>query len=233
MQKTIYLFRAKCGVMAVFGSATLAIGLWACLPSYAQTIEQVASPTLNSQSPGVKSITPAIPTQTPPRWIDLTLSQQDSLMPLAATWNTLGQSHKRKWIALAQNYPSIAAPEQAKLHSRMAEWAALSPAKREEARLNFSTTKKIAPPERASNWEAYKALSPQERASLASGASAKSKGAATAVKPVVSEKLTTVPITRRSPIQLRELAFSKQSIDRHTLLPLAARPNADSLPTKN
>ena len=216
------------GVMKAVKSKIVVLGLAACAPSFGQTVGLTpASAAITSKS------APAIPDSaggmfvsgaSSPRWIDLTLSQQDSLMPLADTWNTLGQSQKRKWIALAQNYSSLAAPEQAKLHSRMAEWAALSPSKREQARLNFSTTKKIADPDRASKWEAYKALSPHEREKLANRAPSKPKGAATAIKPVPADKFTPIPVTRRTPAQLRELAFSKQSIDRNTLLPL---------PTKN
>jgi hypothetical protein len=213
-------------VMGFIRFTALVLGLSVYLSCYSQ-IAELATPSTTAKSASVVNINaaPANPAASTPRWIDLTLSQQESLMPLVDTWNTLDQSQKRKWIALAQNYPSLAAPEQAKLHSRMEKWAVLNPSKREQARLNFSRTKIIASPERASNWEAYKALSPEERISLANRASAKPKGAANAVKPVISEKLTAVPITRRTPVELREQAFSRQLIDRNTLLPLVPRPS--------
>jgi hypothetical protein len=52
---------------------------------------------------------------------------------------------KSKWLAMAQNYLGLAPAEQAKLQSRMAEWAALNPQERERARLNFAETKKLSP----------------------------------------------------------------------------------------
>jgi hypothetical protein len=136
----------------------------------------------------------------------------------------LSDGHKRKWIALAKNYPSLTPTEQEKLHSRMAEWAALKPLDRELARLNFAETKKLPVPDRASNWEAYKALSPEERQKLAEHAAGKSAGAAAAIKPVPPEKLAVVPVTRRTPEQIRQLEMSKQTVDRKTLLPIAPRP---------
>ena len=162
-----------------------------------------------------------------PRWNELSIAQQESLMPLHDTWNTLDYTRKRKWLALVRSYPSLAPPEQSKLHSRMAEWAALNPTDRELARFNFVETKKLAAPDRASTWEAYKALSPEERQSLAARATAKPTGAATAIKSSSPQKLTPVPVTRHTPVRERDLALSKQSIDPNTLLPLAVSPVID------
>jgi len=237
MQATHFVLCFPYNVMKAIRPTIVVLGLTACAASLAQTAGLAPASTANTSksAPAIPSPVGAAIVSAPstPRWIDLTLSQQDSLMPLADTWNTLGLGQKRKWIALAQNYPSLAAPEQAKLHSRMAEWAALSPSKREQARFNFSTTKKISDPDRASKWEAYKALSPQERENLANRAPSKPTGAATAIKPVPAEKFTPIPVTRRTPAQLRELTFSKQSIDRNTLLPLPPQPGSEPLPSKN
>jgi hypothetical protein len=145
-------------------------------------------------------------------------------MPLHGTWASLDANRKRKWIAVAQNYSSLSTVEQSKLHSRMAEWAALSQSERELARFNFVATKKITNTDRASTWEAYKALSPEERQRLAAKGPTKPAGTATAIKPTHLEKLTEVPVTRRTPRSVRELVFSKQSIDRNTLLPLVNKP---------
>jgi hypothetical protein len=162
-----------------------------------------------------------------PRWSELSLSQQEALMPLHGTWSSLNITRKRKWIAVAENYSALPAAEQSKFHSRMAEWAALSPAERELARFNFVATKKIGSSERASTWEAYKALSPEERQRLAAAGPIKPAGTATAVKPARAGKLTEVPITRHTPASVRELVFSKQAIDRNTLLPLPIKPQTE------
>ena len=60
--------------------------------------------------------------------------------------------------------------EQAKLHSRMTEWAALSPQQRTQARLNFAETKQLSPDDKKAKWEAYQALPPEEKRKLAAGA---------------------------------------------------------------
>ncbi|MDZ7920642.1 DUF3106 domain-containing protein [Rhodoferax sp.] len=154
-------------------------------------------------------------------WKDLSAVQRQSLKPLEGTWDTLNDGHKRKWIALAQNYPQLAPAEQAKMHGRMAEWAALKPRAREMARLNFAETKKVTPAERAANWEAYQALSPEEKKRLAKKTPAKPAGAAVSTKPLPPSKLTPVPVTRLSPEADRAKFTAQQAIDPNTLLPLA------------
>lgn len=160
---------------------------------------------------------------TPPIWRELSPVQQVSLAPLKKTWDGLAEGHRRKWIAVAQSYPKLEAPEQEKMHGRMAQWAALSPKDREIARLNFAETKKIAPKERVADWEAYQSLTPEERSQLARKAQNKPAGAAIAVKPVPSEKLAVVPVTRHSPELVRERESAKQAINRNTLLPIIPR----------
>lgn len=159
-------------------------------------------------------------------WSELKPLQQKSLAPLVGTWNSLPDGQRRKWLALAQNYPNLAATEQQKLHSRMAEWAALKPKEREQARLNFAETKKIAPSDLTGNWEAYQALSPEERKKLAADAKPKIPGAATAVKPVPAEKLAEVPKAPMKPDTKRQLVARPESLNRNTLLPTVEIPSS-------
>jgi hypothetical protein len=147
----------------------------------------------------------------------LTALQRESLQPLASTWETLSVTHKRKWMALAQNFDSMAAAERGKLHARMAEWAALKPREREVARLNFADTKKVSPENRSASWEAYQALSPEDRKNLAKKSKSKPLGAALAVKPVDSEKLASIPSIKNAPDSAR--AAIQLPTDRKTLLP--------------
>jgi hypothetical protein len=128
-----------------------------------------------------------------PAWTELTADQRVALKPLGGTWPTLSEGHKRKWIALSENYGKMAPSEQAKLHSRMSGWTALSPQQRSQARLNFAETKALSPDEKKAKWEAYQALSAEEKQKLASGAPAKPAGAATAVQPVAPQKLAATP----------------------------------------
>ena len=83
------------------------------------------------------------------------------------------------------------------MHSRMNEWVALSPEQRAEARLNFGKTKELSKQltaeEKKAKWETYQALSAEEKQKLAAKALPRPIGAAPAVKPVASQKLTTLP----------------------------------------
>jgi hypothetical protein len=131
-----------------------------------------------------------------PTWAELTPVQQQTLAPLAASWRSLSEAHKRKWLALSRNYPKMQPEEQAKLRGRMTEWATLSPQQRTAARLNFAETKKVSPVDKKAAWEAYQALSPEEKKRLAADArevKPQPPPTAAAVKPVSPQKLARVP----------------------------------------
>ncbi len=123
--------------------------------------------------------------------------QQQTLKPLAASWNTISEAQKRKWLEISKSYPSLPPEGQATMHSRMNEWVALSPRQRAEARLNFAKTKELSkqltPEEKKAKWQTYQALSPEEKQKLAADATPRPVGAALAVKPVAPQKLATVP----------------------------------------
>ncbi len=152
-------------------------------------------------------------------WLSLTPTQKIALAPLESSWAALTAGAKQKWLTIAKTYPDLGPLEQEKLHSRMAQWAALSPKDRELARLNFAQSKVLPKSDRAANWEAYQALTPEERQKLAEGAKVKPVGAAVAIKPVAPEKLTAVPVTRHTPEQERAAAVQQRPINRNTLLP--------------
>jgi hypothetical protein len=166
-----------------------------------------------------------------PAWQDLTPSQQLSLKPLAANWNSLGEAQKRKWIAIAANYPGLPASEQAKLHSRMTEWVSLSPQQREQVRLNFAQSKQLSPGQKAATWQAYQALDPVEKKKLATAATPKPVGAATALKPVPPQKLATVPVTRQTQKHEPKVATADHVVNRNTLLP-GSKPSIEPDPSQ-
>lgn len=182
---------AACG-SASFASFALALVHAALLFGSGEGLAQAAPPI--PPKPGVaKSQSPR--PSTGPDWSELTPAQQIALGPLASTWSSISEAQKRKWIALSRNYPNLSASERATLHGRMTEWAALSPAQRSQARLNFAQTKNLSTEEKKAQWEAYQALSPEQKKQLAAEAQVK-PGAATAVTPVAPNKLAAVPITR-------------------------------------
>ncbi len=161
----------------------------------------------------------AVSVDSEPRWEQLSAADQQSLQPLASIWSSLSQGHRRKWLALAKNNASMSEADREKLQSRMAEWAALKPKEREQARLNFAQTKKLPPDARTATWEAYQALSDDERRALLDKAPKKPSGAAIAAKPVAASKLAEVPVTRKTPEQVKASSNARPAIDRYTLLP--------------
>ena len=205
-----------------------------CMPlvAFACLVGQVSAQGPTNPSTSSHGAAPVVRVNTFQHWVDLSATQQQTLQPLNATWETLGENEKRKWILVTRNYSRLSAAEQEKLRNRMTEWAALTPKQRELARLNFAETKKLGASERSANWEAYKALSPQERQKLGSQAKHKPPGAAIAVKPVAPNRLVIVPVTRRSSETTRARVAAEQPFSAKTLLPIAAPPqNSPVSPT--
>lgn len=131
-----------------------------------------------------------------PLWSELTREQQQALKPLAATWGTISEAQKRKWLVVSKNYASLSVDGQTTMHSRMNEWVNLSPLQRAQARLNFATTKELSnqltPEEKLAKWQIYQSLSSDEKQKLADKALVKPTGAALAIKPVPPQKLAPV-----------------------------------------
>jgi hypothetical protein len=116
------------------------------------------------------------------------------------------------------------------MQARMVEWASLTPAERERARLNFAEAKRLGPVDRAAEWAAYLELSSEEKKRLAAKGTPGIIGAATAIAPVPNDKLTAVPVTRRTGQQTDSPMMAKPQIDPNTLLPklTAPTPNAQA-----
>ncbi len=202
-----------------------ALVLVACTP---QTTDQTAGAGNPAQS--ASAALGATPTAGP-KWRDLTLEQQRILMPLTAIWDSLGPTSKGKWIAIAVNYAKRSPAEQQRLQERMAQWALLTPTERERARLNFAETKKLPHTERAADWEAYQSLSEEKKQALAKAGVAKPVGAAIALVPTSQDKLTPVPVTRRTPVSVdAAAAAARPNLNPKTLLPVPVPPEAVSAP---
>lgn len=128
-----------------------------------------------------------------PLWQDLSATQQQALTPLAQLWPTMTEPHKRKWLAICQNFAQLSNEEKSVVQGRMREWAALSPQQRTLARLNFADVKQLPQDEKRSKWEAYQALSPEAKQKLATQQPSATLGAAPAVKPISANKLAAPP----------------------------------------
>lgn len=78
-----------------------------------------------------------------PAWTELTATQRQILAPLAAEWDKLDTTRRKKWIAIAERYPKMKPKEQQRLQTRMNAWAALTPEQRRIAREKYQTVKKL------------------------------------------------------------------------------------------
>ena len=190
-----------------------------CVDSMAQT--NVASQTNNGTDVSLK-----------PSWQDLTPTQQQALTPLAQLWPGMTAPHKRKWLAISQNFSQLSVEEKSMIQGRMREWAALSPQQRSMARLNFADVKQLPQDEKRTKWEAYQALSPEAKQKLATQQPAAPLGAAPAVKPVSSNKLAATPTPSSSNKPLPRID-SHQAAPTTLLPPLPSTAAAVANPASN
>jgi hypothetical protein len=83
-----------------------------------------------------------------PAWAELSASQQQVLAPLQREWEQLDTVRRKKWVSIADRYPTMKPAEQQRLQKRMQEWANLTPEERRAARERYQTLKKLTPQER-------------------------------------------------------------------------------------
>lgn len=105
-----------------------------------------------------------------PRWQDLPPAERSVLTPLERDWASIDASRKQKWRDIAARHPSLPAAEQARISARMKAWAAMTPAERGRARLNYQEARELTPQERQARWEAYQALPPEQKKQFATRA---------------------------------------------------------------
>jgi hypothetical protein len=167
---------ANIAAQLVLGIAALFVGELVCAQTAPST---VAKPV------------PSLPGR--PLWMDLTEAQQQALAPLTQQWPTMSEPHKRKWLAISQNFAQLSTDEQNTVQRRMQDWASLTPQQRTAARLNYADAQQLLQEDKKAKWEAYQALSPEAKQKLATQQTPPPVGAAPAVKPVAAKKLTPAP----------------------------------------
>lgn len=121
-------------------------------------------------------------------WNALNANQQQALAPLKPNWDSIDAARKRKWVEVADRFPGMPADERKRVQGRMAAWAALTPAERARARVQFQETRRMGAEERQAGWQAYQSLPEDERKRLAQAAKGK-----TAPRPVAQGKAVASP----------------------------------------
>lgn len=157
-----------------------------------------------------------------PHWSDLKPEQRQILQPLQNLWPTLEDNRKRKWIAIAKNFPNLSPQAQQIAQDRMRDWAALTPAQRYQARLQFAQSQQLSTDEKVAKWEAYQSLNDEEKNKLSQVKPAWSKGAAMAVRPVAPEKITVTPVAKKEG-QEKPPRIETEQVHPLTLLPVKKR----------
>lgn len=113
-----------------------------------------------------------------PDWRELSPSEQKALEPLRDQWSTIDAARKQKWIEIAARYPAMTREQQSRTGSRMAEWAAMSPAQRNAARIQFEQARQVPAAERQARWDAYQSLPSEQREAFGQQASQRPPGPA-------------------------------------------------------
>ena len=168
----------------------------------------------------------AIIAEAGPRWSDLNAEQRQILQPLQNLWPVLEENRKRKWLAIAKNFPNLSAQAQVVAQERMRDWAALTPAQRYQARLHFAQSQQLSTDEKVAKWEAYQSLNEEEKNKLSQSQPAWSKGAAMAVRPVSPEKNTVTPVAKKEG-QEKPPRIETAEVNPQTLLPIKKRAPID------
>ena|SRR5688572_3174436 len=93
-----------------------------------------------------------------PAWAELTPGQQQVLAPLQPEWEQLDTVRRKKWLSIADRYPTMKPAQQERLIKRMQEWAKLTPDERKAAREKYQKLKNQPPQKRDEvrrRWQEY------------------------------------------------------------------------------
>ena len=101
-----------------------------------------------------------------PTWNQLSSQHKSILAPLANDWETMENVRKKKWLGIADRYPSMKADEQLRMQERMREWARLTPEKRAKIRDSYKDFNQLPTEQKTAvkqKWEAYSSLPAAEK----------------------------------------------------------------------
>lgn len=132
-----------------------------------------------------------VPPLSQPSWSELNAEQKRVLAPLSAEWDKLDGFRRKKWLGIAQRYPSLSVEEQARMQRRMTDWAKLTPDERKRARDKYKSLQQATPEKKESvklKWQEYKELPESEKSRLKAEAAQKPTP-----RPAPSKKATAPP----------------------------------------
>ncbi len=144
--------------------------------------------------------------------------QKQALAPLALEWHKLTAQQRQKWLSLSKNFNKLNDEEQLTIHSRMREWATLSPRQRSQARFHFNAMPPLSAQDKRAQWEAYQALSEQEKNKLSSSLTPPKKSAARSFA-APSTRLVVPPLLPTNASKAVHSVAPSRPIHPKTLLP--------------
>jgi hypothetical protein len=183
---------------------------------WAQALPNVQATPAAANAP--QSASSAAPVKAQGNWKELSPPQQTALQPLAPHWSKLSEAQRKKWLTISKNFDKLPEDEKSTLHSRMAEWATLTPQQRIQARLNFGETNRMPQIEKKVQWEGYQSLPEEEKRKLGAAQQGPVMGAALAPKPVAQDKLLHVQ-TPQGQLPTKGKTPGVKDLDQKTLLP--------------
>jgi len=184
-----------------------------------------AQPKPAASSPSAGAPVPANGGQGP-AWSTLKPAQREALKPLERDWAGIDSLRKRKWLEIAERYPSMPPQDQARLQARMSEWARLTPLERSQVRLNFQEAKQAPAQDRLASWEAYQALPPEQRRALADRAAPVPAAAASGL---TAQTATKAASAAQPDKRLREAPQAKSNTVPDSALTAKPKPVAPSV----
>lgn len=110
--------------------------------------------------------TAVIGTPPQPGWNLLSTQQKSILTPLSSEWDKMDNIRRKKWLGIAERYPSMKPDEQSRVQDRMREWANLAPEQRAKIRDSYKEFNQLPAEQKQvvkQKWEAYSNLTPEEK----------------------------------------------------------------------
>ncbi|EKE18386.1 MAG: hypothetical protein ACD_10C00010G0004 [uncultured bacterium] len=101
-----------------------------------------------------------------PAWSDLSVEQKTILAPLAKDWGTMGNVRRKKWLGIAERYPTMKPDAQIRTQDRMREWSRLTPEQRTKIRNRYKDFNQLPAEQKIvvkQKWEAYSNLPDDEK----------------------------------------------------------------------
>ena len=122
--------------------------------------ERATAPVTEPKAPAVASVSTT-------SWAELNPDQKAALTPLQREWDSIDGVRQKKWLEVAGRFKSMPDTERQRIQQRMAHWASLTPAKRNQVRMQFLEAKQLPAEQHQARWQEYQALSPDEKLALA------------------------------------------------------------------